>query len=133
VEGSKDQYNTALEEYRGTTKQQTRSALSEFNIAMVELGRDILPVATAAVKSFSTMLGWITGSHQTKEDKTFTPSWPERLHELMPWSGASPLPKRQTDEPKLEKQSFLSGPSKDNTLTATPISLSRLHLHVQLR
>jgi hypothetical protein len=53
MEGSKDQYDMALEGYRGTTKQEARSALQGFNIAMIELGEKALPLATWGLKGFS--------------------------------------------------------------------------------
>jgi hypothetical protein len=121
-------YGTALEEYgKNSPVQQARTTLQEFNVTMVELGEKALPLATGALKAFSTALGWFTGGHQTKEDKTFTPSLSERFHNLMPWSGASPLPKPQpqsyTDGPmRAQPMNYLQGPPEKTKVT--PISLS---------
>jgi hypothetical protein len=119
-----NRYGTILEDYTGgTTKGMARSTLGEFNAAMIELGTTALPLATGALKGFSTALGWFSGGHQTKEDKSFKPSWLENLHELMPWSGASSLPKKSIEPPiEPQKQSFLQGPPA--TQKTAPISLS---------
>ncbi len=114
--GNRQRYETLDEDIRNnTTKGMARSTLQEFNVAMIELGTQGLPLATGALKGFSEVLGWFMGGHKTKEDKTFKPNWMENLHEWMPWSGASSLPKPQ-------KQSFLQGPPI--TLKPQPISLS---------
>jgi hypothetical protein len=109
----KNRYGSILEDYTGgTAKGQARSALQEFNVAMIELGTTALPVATGALRGFTTALGWITGGHKTKEDKTFKPNWMERLHEYMPWSGASALPKPAEGVLKPQPQSFTDGPMR---------------------
>jgi hypothetical protein len=86
---------------------------------LIELGTKALPTATAALRGFSEVLSIFGGGHKTKEDKTFKPNWMEHLHDLMPWSGPSSLPK--TIEPR--KQSFLEGPPKGEQ-AAKPISLT---------
>ncbi len=108
-------YNSFADSIMGTTRGVAASTLQQFNVAMIDLGTQGLPLATASLKAFTAALGWFTGGHQTKEDKTFKPNWMEHLHDRMPWSGASGLPKP-------EKQSFLSGPEKP--MRATPVSLS---------
>ncbi len=107
-EAFQNRYGSILEDYKGTAVGTARTTLAEFNIALMRLGDTALPMATSALKGFSTALGWFGGGHKTQEDKTFTPSWMERFHELMPWSGASALPKPQ---PQLE--GAFGGPSKD--------------------
>jgi hypothetical protein len=93
-----------LEDYTGgTAKGAARSAIQEFNVLLIELGTTVLPAATASLRVFSEALQIIGGGHKTKEDKTFKPNWMENLHDWMPWSGPSALPKPQ-------KQSFLQGP-----------------------
>jgi hypothetical protein len=120
-----NRYGTILEDYTGgTTKGMARSTLGEFNAAMIELGTQGLPLATGALKGFSTALGFFTGGHRVQEDKTFKPSWLENLHQLMPWSGASSLPKPV--EPP-QKQSLLEGPlapPKATQATLAPIALT---------
>jgi hypothetical protein len=136
-----NRYNTFNENMMGTTRGVARSTLQEFNVAMIELGDKALPMATAGLKGFSTALGWFGGGHQTKEDKTFTPSWAERFHELMPWSGASALPKPQpqsfeggspfgdwkgpgSKDWKAPNLNFMQGPTAPPKAVLAPISLS---------
>jgi TP901 family phage tail tape measure protein len=113
--GNINRYNTILDDTMGTSKMVARTTMQEFNVALIELGGRILPPAIAGVKALSAALGWFEGKHRTQEDKTFKPNWMEHLHDWMPWSGASALP-------KLQNQSFLSGPEK--VIKPTPISLS---------
>jgi hypothetical protein len=79
----KNRYNAFPEEVAGTTKQTAKSALQEFNVAMIELGTKGLPIATGALHGFTAALGWFTGGHQQKEVPGWTPSLPERFHNLI--------------------------------------------------
>ncbi len=96
--GNISRYETILEDTMGTTKMVARTTLQEFNVALIELGTQALPVATAGVKILSGVLGGFTGGHKTSEIPGWKPTWAERLHDYMPWGGmpwvgASPLPK----------------------------------------
>jgi hypothetical protein len=123
-----NRYGSILEDYTGgTAKGLTRSTMQSFNVALLELGTTALPVATAAVRGLSAALGWITGGHQTKEDKSFKPNWMENLHGLMPWSGASPLPQKQSfpgGAMTPQHMNFLQGPPNQPTKTQTAFSLN---------
>jgi hypothetical protein len=114
-----NRYGSMLGDYMGgTTKGAARGSLAEFNVLLIELGTTVLPAATGALRGFTEALRIFGGGHRTPEDKNFKPNWMENLHEWMPWSGASSLPK-QTIEP--QKQSFLQGPGGARL---PPISLS---------
>jgi hypothetical protein len=45
----------------GTSKMVARTTLQEFNVTMIELGRDVLPSVTGALKDFSSVLRGIRG------------------------------------------------------------------------
>jgi minor tail protein len=117
-------YNDYVGNAMSTTKGMARSTIQEFNVAMIELGTTGLPLATAGIKGLSAALGWITGGHQTQEDKTFKPSWMEKLHDYIqpfafgdPRGGASSLPKLQNqswtgEQMHAQPMNFLQGPSK---------------------
>jgi hypothetical protein len=104
--GNRNRYETLVENSRNaTTKGIARGTLQEFNVAMIELGTIALPPATAGIKGLSAALGIFGGGHQTKEDKSFSPNWMERLHDYTSpgnwlkggWfgNGVSGLPKQQ--------------------------------------
>lgn len=124
--GNINRYNTILDDTMGTSKMVARTTLQEFNVSLIELGRDVLPLAISGVKGLSAALGWITGGHKTQEDKSFQPNWMERLHDYASpgnWfgRGASALPKPQN-------QSFTDGPMHAlpmNFLQGPPQSQSR--------
>jgi hypothetical protein len=125
--GNQNRYSTILEDTMGTSKMVARTTLQEFNVALIELGRDVLPIAIAGVKGLSAALGWFTGGHRVQEDKTFKPNWMEHLHDYLSpgnWfgKGASALPKSGEGALKPQPQSFLQGPPI--TLKPQPISLS---------
>jgi hypothetical protein len=128
-------YNTFADAMMGTTRGVARSTLQEFNVAMIELGTTALPAATAGIKGLSAALGWFTGGHQIKENKTFVPSWAERLHDkISPWNwippgnsmlpkgSSAPKPQSDTGGPMTaQPMNFLQGPP---TTKVTPITLS---------
>jgi hypothetical protein len=128
-QGNINRYNTILGDTMGTSKMVARTTLQEFNVAMIELGRDILPLAIAGVRGLSGVLKIFQGGHQTQEDKTFVPTWSERLHDMMPWSGASALPKPQNQSftgqgLKAQPMTFLQGPQQSPKPQQISLSLS---------
>jgi TP901 family phage tail tape measure protein len=135
----KNRYGSILQDYQGTAVGTAKTTLAEFNIALMRLGDTALPAATAGLKGLSAVLGWFTGGHQKQEIPGWTPSWAEKLHDMMPWSGASPLPKKKSDTDgvlKLEKQSydgepltpqrmnFLQGPPGNQKQILQPVSMT---------
>lgn len=53
----KNQYGGFMEAYKGgSTVQQARTGMAEFNITMMELGKSLLPAVNAALKDFKSML-----------------------------------------------------------------------------
>jgi hypothetical protein len=85
--GNINRYSTILEDTMGTSKMVARTTLQEFNVALIELGRDVLPLAIGGVKLLSGALKVFEGQHYTPEDKTFKPNWMEHLHDYAsPWN-----------------------------------------------
>jgi hypothetical protein len=137
--GNLQRYETLVEQSRNdTTKGLARGTFQELNVALIELGTTALPMATDAVRGFSTALGWFTGGHKQREIPGWAPSWPERLHDKispwnwMPWGnegrGNSMLP--PTPQPQSfsgegmrpQNMDFLQGPQGETKVA--PISLS---------
>jgi hypothetical protein len=144
--GNINRYSTILGDTMGTSKMVARTTLQEFNVALIELGRDALPLAIGGVKTLSHVLGWLQGGHHTEEDKTFKPNWMEHLHDYAsPWNWLgkyapfglggenSMLPKSPPPQPQNQSytdgpmralpMNFLQGPPKP-TKTQTAFSLS---------
>jgi Phage-related minor tail protein len=130
--GNINRYETILGDTMGTSKMVARTTLQEFNVALIELGTQGLPAATAAVKGFSTALGIFTGGHRTAEDKSFSPNMLERLHDyLQPFGtfGASTLPKGPVtpsiivpQEMRPQNQSFTGPAPRPDLMNAIPAS-----------
>lgn len=70
----KNRYGSFSEAYReGSPMQASRTALANFNVAMMDLGSNILPPVTAAIKDFSSALKYIGSfipAHDQGDDQT---------------------------------------------------------------
>jgi hypothetical protein len=124
--GNRNRYETLVENMRdSTTKGIARGTLQEFNVAMIELGTQALPPATAGIKGLSAALGIFGGGHQTKEDKTFVPSWMERLHDYTSpgnWLKGGPFGNGVSGLPK--QQDGMLKPQAPSKVTMPPITLN---------
>lgn len=57
-----NQYRAFFPDYlKGSTVQQARTAMAEFNITMMEIGKDVLPAVNVALKDFKSVLEGLRG------------------------------------------------------------------------
>jgi hypothetical protein len=129
MEGSQDQYDMALEQYRGTTKQEARSVVQRVNVELIELGRTLLPAANAALSLFSAGLRNVfTGGrgHHIVEDRLNSYQKPAPFSFLpKQGGGATALPSIIVPEGnRAQPMSFLQGPPQTQKPQQISLSLS---------
>jgi hypothetical protein len=142
-QGNINRYSTILGDTMGTSKMVARTTLQEFNVALIDLGGNALPLAIAGVKGLSGALGWVTNLDEASKKVTEQHrhlGLPFQRHDIIPkaWNWMfgdkpavppgegvlKPQPQSFTDGPmRAQPMNFLQGPPKP-TVTHTAFSFN---------